>query len=50
MACGCNSGATKTEEPEYVVTLPNGQTETVRGEHAAKVKITMAGGGSYTRK
>jgi hypothetical protein len=51
MACGCNSGSsgTQTPEPQYEVTLPNGSTEVVTGEHAAKVKITMAGGGSYRK-
>jgi hypothetical protein len=53
MGCACNgNGAAKNgnEEAEYVVTLPGGKTETVRGEHAAKVKVTMAGGGTYTKR
>ncbi len=48
MACGCQSGQA-TPEPQYEVTLPNGSREIVSGEHAAKVKITMAGGGSYRK-
>lgn len=51
MPCACNgSAAAKSEEPEYEVRLPNGKVEVVRGEHAAKVKVTMAGGGTFSRK
>lgn len=52
MGCACNgsNGSTQATEAEYTVTLPNGKTETVKGEHAAKVKITMAGGGTYTKR
>jgi hypothetical protein len=52
MGCACNGSSTskQSEEEEYTVTLPNGKTETVKGEHAAKVKITMAGGGSYSKR
>ena len=50
MPCACN-GEKKSvsDEPEYEVRLPSGQTERVRGEHAAKVKVTMAGGGTYSK-
>jgi putative heme iron utilization protein len=50
--CGCNGGnaQVQTPEPEFVVRLPNGTIKTVTGEHAAKVEVTMAGGGSYQRK
>lgn len=51
MPCACGGGAqsqtTRNEEIEFVVSLPNGRTEIVKGEHNAKVAITMAGGGSY---
>ena len=53
MPCACNGNSAskqQAEEPEYTVTLPSGRTETVKGEHAAKVKITMAGGGTYTKR
>lgn len=49
MACACQGG--KAEEPQvaYEVTLPNGSKKTVTGEHAAKVAVTMAGGGTYRK-
>jgi hypothetical protein len=52
MGCACNgsSASKQSEEVEYTVTLPSGKTEIVRGEHAAKVKVTMAGGGTYTKR
>jgi hypothetical protein len=46
MPCACNGGATQSPanaEKEYEVKLPNGRIEYVRGEHAAKVAVTMAG-------
>lgn len=52
MACACN-GAKATaaaSEPEFEVRLPDGRVEVVRGEHAAKVKVTIAGGGTYSRR
>lgn len=48
--CGCNGGKAQPAEELFTVTLPNGSTKVVTGEHAAKVEVTMAGGGSYTRK
>ena len=52
MPCACNGGgATQSQvnaEKEFQVTLPNGRTEYVKGEHAAKVAVTMAGGGTYS--
>ena len=52
MGCACNGGAevkpNPAEERWYDVKLPNGRVETVKGEHAAKVAITMAGGGTYS--
>lgn len=53
MPCACNGNSASkavSEEVEYTVTLPGGKTEVVRGEHAAKVKVTMAGGGTYTKR
>ena len=49
MACACQGNKPAAPEPQYEVTLPNGQRETVTGEHAAKVKVTMAGGGTYRK-
>lgn len=52
MACACSGGSTPTpvaeEERLYDVKLPNGRVETVKGEHAAKVLVTMSGGGTYS--
>lgn len=52
MPCGCNGGTSgiQTQEPMYVVTLPSGMKVEVRGEHAARVEVTKAGGGSYAMK
>lgn len=52
MPCGCNGGAARASaeaETRYEVRLPSGKTEVVNGEHAAKVKVTMAGGGTYSK-
>lgn len=43
----CNCGKTTQQEQQFTVTYPNGKTETVQGETAAKIKITVAGGGRY---
>lgn len=54
MACACNgnNGASSqaASEPDYEVVYPDGRRETVKGEHAAKVKVTIAGGGTYSRR
>lgn len=49
--CGCNGGVQPNgqPEPQFKVTLPNGSTKVVSGEHAAKIEITIAGGGTYSR-
>lgn len=46
--CGCNQGTAPAPEPNYEVRLPNGETKVVQGEHAAKVAVTVAGGGTYS--
>jgi|KBSSwiStaDraftv2_1062776.scaffolds.fasta_scaffold01296_5 hypothetical protein len=46
--CGCSQGSTPASEPSFEVRLPNGETKVVQGEHAAKVEITVAGGGTYS--
>ena len=48
--CGCNGSQPAPPEPTFEVRLPNGTVKEVQGEHAAKVEVTMAGGGTYSRK
>ena len=51
MPCACNGGTPQppaSQERQYEVRLPNGRVEIVTGEHAAKVAVTMAGGGTYS--
>ena len=53
MACGCGGGGATQENSarnaqEFVVKLPNGRTEIVTGEHAARVLVTQAGGGTFS--
>lgn len=48
--CGCNGGKAQAAEEMFTVTLPNGTTKVVTGEHAARVEITMAGGGTYSKR
>lgn len=52
MPCACGGGTSQpgssAPEPRFEVKLPNGRTEIVTGEHAAKVAVTMAGGGTYS--
>lgn len=47
--CACNGNKKQDAEPQFEVTLPNGVREIVNGEHAAKVKVTMSGGGTYKK-
>ena len=49
MACGCQGEQPKAPEPKFEVKLPDGKTMTVDGEHAARVEVTRAGGGTYSR-
>lgn len=49
MPCACNgTPAPAAPEPQFEVKLPNGSTKVVTGEHAARVEVTMAGGGTYS--
>ena len=52
MPCACGGGTSQpgssVPEAKFEVRLPNGRTEIVTGEHAAKVAVTMAGGGTYS--
>lgn len=50
MPCACNGSTPQQPEPQFEVRLPDGSTKVVEGEHAAKVMVTMAGGGTYSRK
>jgi len=56
MPCACNGGtsdgpqANRSQDQQFVVTLPSGRTVEVTGEHAARVEVTMAGGGTYRPK
>lgn len=51
MPCACNgSQPAPVPEPEFEVKLPDGSTKVVQGEHAARVEVTMAGGGTYSRR
>jgi hypothetical protein len=47
---GCNCGKNAQQEKEYVVKLPDGREKVVRGENAARIEVTVNGGGSYTVK
>lgn len=52
--CNCRNGlsspATQTPAQQFEVQLPNGQTQTANSEHEARVLITRAGGGTFSRK
>lgn len=52
--CNCRNGnsvpASSTPAQQYEVQLPNGQTMTVASEHDARVAVTRAGGGTFSRK
>ena len=46
--CNCNKAVEK--QTQYVVTLPSGKTKVVEGESAARIEVTVNGGGSYVAK
>jgi hypothetical protein len=51
--CGCNdpaNGTVNQVDTQYEVRLPDGTVKVVNGEANAKIELTMAGGGSYTRR
>lgn len=52
MACNCggNANQNKMSDGQYEVKLPNGEVRVVESEHAAKVAVTIAGGGTYSRR
>lgn len=49
MPCACGGTPTGVTT-QFEVRLPNGQVKIVDSETQAKIEITAAGGGSYTRK
>jgi len=49
MPCACNGTLPSTPEQKFEVIFPNGTRKVVEGEHNAKVEITKAGGGTYSR-
>ncbi len=55
MPCNCGGGSSTEQQQQsapgqkFEVRLPNGETLTVDDEHTAKVRITMAGGGTYSK-
>lgn len=52
--CNCRNGlsspATQTPAQQFEVKLPSGDTVTVNSEHEARVAVTRAGGGTFSRK
>lgn len=52
--CNCGGGSSsppvRTGQESYTVTLPDGKTVDVSSEHEARVTITRAGGGTFSRK
>lgn len=52
--CNCRNGmstpATSTPAQQFEVQLPNGDRVTVNSEHEARVAVTRAGGGTFSRK
>jgi hypothetical protein len=47
VACGCG----KPKDPEwYVVTTRDGRRVEVLGEQAARIEVTRAGGGTFSKK
>lgn len=49
--CGCRNGssAQSAASQQYEVRLPNGQSFTVNSEHEARVAVTRAGGGDFSK-
>jgi len=49
--CNCGKTAEQTANgSSFEVRLPNGEIRIVETEHDAKIAITMAGGGTYSRR
>lgn len=50
MPCNCGGGSQASQATgQYEVVLPNGERRIVESEHAARVAITIAGGGTYSQ-
>lgn len=50
MPCACNGPVAPQPKEEFEVRFKDGSTKIVDSEHAAKVAVTMAGGGTYRRR
>jgi hypothetical protein len=50
MSCGCNGVPPAPTSETFEVRLPDGTTKTVNSEIDARIEITMAGGGTYSRR
>jgi hypothetical protein len=48
MPCGCNS-APAAPTQKYEVKLPDGSRKIVNSEHDAKIAVTVAGGGTFSK-
>lgn len=49
--CNCNKTPQQMANgSSFEVKLPNGEIRIVETEHDAKIAITMAGGGTYSRR
>lgn len=47
--CNCGNASTTNDTQPYVVSFPDGTKKVVNSEHAAKVEVTMKGGGTYSK-
>lgn len=52
MGCACNGGndGPTGVTTQYEVRLPDGSVKIVDSETAAKIEVTAAGGGTYSRR
>ena len=48
--CNCGNQNREPNSSGYIVRLPNGEVRQVETETDAKIAITMAGGGTYSKK
>lgn len=49
MGCGCGGSAPAASDAKFEVRLPDGTVKTVTSEANARIEITMAGGGTFSR-
>lgn len=50
MPCACGGSTPTGVGTQYEVRLPDGSTKIVDSETAAKIEITAAGGGTYSKR